>query len=890
MKVSKKLLAVASLAFASALSAGIAVTASAANEQSWDGFAITARAIRTETPAGLRFRTEAAQLTPDLMEQFASAKCYTTVSFTTAGGLSYQTDVPVGVWRNDAVPGWNTVLLDIPASDYATDITAKSYIVVSETTTYATSPVTVSIAQTASEVMNEAGEIDATLNAYVTDVKSLTVDKTAMTFVGEATQLTATIAPANYKVVWTTSDETVATVDKDGKVTGVKGGKVTITATMGDKSAACALTVYEKYEVATPEQFVAIPTEDPYVYVQLTQDVDFTGITINKTAGYKTVGIPEAALTTLTAASEGTTFKGVLDGAGYMLKNVTATTSSVWNVQNNTLGAANLFYNFGGMLKNLGVEMYANVAGTNQARYAGFAAIFSNGVSVSNCYLDVTVDHPAVSNYPTAPLAGILSVQSGTVVIENVVSSLTVNNARTDAAACASGLIGRLTYSSGVEMIVKNCFVAEVDPKDAGGQLEAYGEASHRDWQTPTTATNVNLYNNKEDMLVAAKASGLTAANGWNENWTVNNQLNMVKFGDESIYQGEIVVDLFLVNGANTNNVSNTAALNLGAGATYVSNNEAVATVAADGTVTGVAAGATTISATVNGETLSVDVNVYNYHELATAEDFKPLMAASSFSAYDYYMLSTDIDFTGITVNETEGYKTIGAAADATFVGVFDGNGHSITNLTATYSKSSGYASLFYLMGGTIKNLAVEMTLDVPGQYYTRNGGLNGQLRSGAYISNCYVEITTPYDTDNNWPVCPYGSISINGGTITLENCVGVMNDIANKDTTDGYATGLVGRYNGNVTLTLKNCYAVEINPSWNYGDVEAEYYADQKDTGDWQNVTNVTNVYAYDTLAKMFNAAKTGMTAANGWNSFWSVDAANNTLKFGDLVVYQAE
>jgi hypothetical protein len=51
-----------------------------------------------------------------------------------------------------------------------------------------------------------------------------------------------------------------------------------------------------------------------------------------------------------------------------------------------------------------------------------------------------------------------------------------------------------------------------------------------------------------------------------------------------------------------------------------------------------------------------------------------------------------------------------------------------------------------------------------------------------------------------------------------------------------------------------------------------------------------VTNSAAYGTLAEMFTAATTGMTTANGWNSFWTVDAENNTLKFGQTVVYQPQ
>ena len=65
---------------------------------------------------------------------------------------------------------------------------------------------------------------------------------------GASAQLAATVSPGNATdraVSWKSSDTAVATVDKAGKVTGVKAGKATITATAGGKSASVAVTVTE---------------------------------------------------------------------------------------------------------------------------------------------------------------------------------------------------------------------------------------------------------------------------------------------------------------------------------------------------------------------------------------------------------------------------------------------------------------------------------------------------------------------------------------------------------------------------------------------------------------------------------------------------------------------
>ena len=80
-------------------------------------------------------------------------------------------------------------------------------------------------------------------------VTGITLDKTTLTLVeGESVTLVSTVKPdnaTNKAVTWTSSNESVATVDSDGKVTGVKAGTATIIAATqdGGKTAACTVTV-----------------------------------------------------------------------------------------------------------------------------------------------------------------------------------------------------------------------------------------------------------------------------------------------------------------------------------------------------------------------------------------------------------------------------------------------------------------------------------------------------------------------------------------------------------------------------------------------------------------------------------------------------------------------
>lgn len=91
-----------------------------------------------------------------------------------------------------------------------------------------------------------AKHLFATSNVPITSVE---LDKTtAEVEEGCTVQLTATINPDNTTedktLTWKSSDEKVATVDKDGKVTAVKAGTATITVTASNgKTAECKITV-----------------------------------------------------------------------------------------------------------------------------------------------------------------------------------------------------------------------------------------------------------------------------------------------------------------------------------------------------------------------------------------------------------------------------------------------------------------------------------------------------------------------------------------------------------------------------------------------------------------------------------------------------------------------
>ena len=155
--------------------------------------------------------------------------------------------------------GETTTLVATVTPDNATD----------KTVTWTTSDETVATVKDGIVTTLKAGEVTITakvgdktatctiaVKAKVIAVTGITLDKTTAELTeGETITLVATVAPDNATdktVIWTTSDETIATV-ANGVVTSVKAGTATITAKAGDKSATCTITVKAKEVVEVPE-------------------------------------------------------------------------------------------------------------------------------------------------------------------------------------------------------------------------------------------------------------------------------------------------------------------------------------------------------------------------------------------------------------------------------------------------------------------------------------------------------------------------------------------------------------------------------------------------------------------------------------------------------------
>ncbi len=93
------------------------------------------------------------------------------------------------------------------------------------------------------------GEQSATCKVTVNPIlaESIALDRTELVLtIGATDKLTATVLPEDVTdkiVTWASSDESIATVDEDGNVTAIAEGEAVITATCGEVSASCNVTV-----------------------------------------------------------------------------------------------------------------------------------------------------------------------------------------------------------------------------------------------------------------------------------------------------------------------------------------------------------------------------------------------------------------------------------------------------------------------------------------------------------------------------------------------------------------------------------------------------------------------------------------------------------------------
>ena len=240
-----------------------------------------------------------------------------------------------------------------------------------------------------------------------------------------------------------------------------------------------------------------------------------------------------------------------------------------------------------------------------------------------------------------------------------------------------------------------------------------------------------------------------------------------------------------------------------------------------------------------------------------------------------YAVLTADIDL------NNEPWTPIGPDRDSAYTGTFDGQGHTVKNLSVTVNVLPGRAGLFgCVKDGTIRKLTVAGSVSC-----TANQGWCGGIAGYAMdetIENCASLCTVSCTGIDARVGGIVGLVDYNSRTLIIRDCYNIGKITGRSDNGSGDAGGICGFYmNGKIS----NCYNVgEITGSGYVSKIAVSAYNDSRPTNCY---------YLSDTDTDLNGTAKTAAEFANGdvldelkagrndspWDSCQYVAAAKITL-----------
>ena len=180
----------------------------------------------------------------------------------------------------------------------------------------------------------------AIVQAWAQEVTALSLSVTSLSLSDDTPQtIVATVVPAGSTVLWSSSNEAVATVS-NGVVTGAGNGSCVITATAGGKSANCAVTVSG---FATLESISAVYTQSGTVYD--TDSLDSLKADLVVTATYSdtsTETVPSTDYTLSGTLTVGTSTITVAYGGKTATFSVTVSTHALFEILNKAVNKTEL--------------------------------------------------------------------------------------------------------------------------------------------------------------------------------------------------------------------------------------------------------------------------------------------------------------------------------------------------------------------------------------------------------------------------------------------------------------------------------------------------------------------------------------------------------------------
>ena len=271
------------------------------------------------------------------------------------------------------------------------------------------------------------------------------------------------------------------------------------------------------------------------------------------------------------------------------------------------------------------------------------------------------------------------------------------------------------------------------------------------------------------------------------------------------------------------------------------------------GVFTGIVSG----NGTINGGTFNTPMTgsgtETDPYQISTADQlklFRDIVNGSNGQTQNrgaYAVLTANIDL------NNEPWTPIGPDRDSAYTGTFDGQGHTVKNLSVTVNVQPGRAGLFgCVKDGTIRKLTVAGSVSC-----TANQGWCGGIAGYAMdetIENCASLCTVSCTGIDARVGGIVGLVDYNSRTLIIRDCYNIGKITGRSDDGSGDAGGICGFYmNGKIS----NCYNVgEITGSGYVSKIAVSAYNDSRPTNCY---------YLSDTDTDLNGTAKTAAEFANG-------------------------
>ena len=637
-------------------------------------------------------------------------------------------------------------------------------------------------------------------------VTGITLDKETMeALVGDAFTLTATVSPSNATnpaIRWTSSNETVATVNSRGEVSCKAAGVCTITATTEDGGfvAQCKVTVTVAVSGITLSKTQLTLDEGQSQTLEATiSPADAT----NQRIGWESSD-------PLVATVENGTVTGIKAGSAV----ITATTED------------------GGKTASCTVTVIAHVSSISLDK-ASLKMERGSREQLSVSILPENASDKTVTWASSDP--SVASVQDGLVTAlgtGSTVISVTSKDGEKSASCAVTVVVSIVSVSLDKTSLSMTpgqteTLTATLSPSDATDQRVTWSSSS------PSVAT-VDRGVVKAVSAGTATISVTTEDGGKKASCSVTVIVPVTGISLDR-------TSLDLLDGASATLIATIYPSDASNKTVrWSSSNPSVATVK-NGTVTACNPGSCIITVTTDDGSYSATCSV------VVKPDTSPSVWDGSSVSYDWYSRSTDntyhiktaAELAGLSKAFSQGYYKYGSFSGCTFyldrdidlankewtpigtmqgntyycfAGTFDGNGHTIKGLKVTKANNSTYfivGGLFgcaFKDGFSVKNLSLSgmVSIDAPSNLYgsLSVGGIIGFVGAQSNIQNCHSNVNIYSNATTGSSISVYtggivGEISTSSNDCHLEKCsssgiISVTVNSANK----ARVGGIVGQYN----------------------------------------------------------------------------------------------